>query len=42
MEILHLKKLNEVEDKMKYHVELSSTFAALEDSDTEVEINTIA
>jgi hypothetical protein len=36
-----LKKLNEVEGKVKYRVEVSSRFAALEDMDAEVEINTI-
>jgi hypothetical protein len=36
-----LKKLNEVEGKEKYCVEVSNRFAALEDIDVEVEINTI-
>jgi hypothetical protein len=36
---LNLKKLNEVEGKEQYHVEVSNRFAALEDLDTEVEIN---
>jgi hypothetical protein len=35
----HLKKLNEVEGKEQYHVEVSNRFAGLEDLDTEVEIN---
>jgi hypothetical protein len=35
------KKLNEVEGKEKYHVEVSNRFPALEDLDAEVEINTI-
>jgi hypothetical protein len=35
------KKLNEVEGKGKYFVEVWNRFAALEDLDTEVEINTI-
>jgi hypothetical protein len=39
MEKLNLKKLNEVECKEKYHVEVSNRLAALEDLDTEVEIN---
>jgi hypothetical protein len=39
MERFNLKKLNEVEDKEQYHVEVSNKFAALEDLDTEVEIN---
>jgi uncharacterized metal-binding protein YceD (DUF177 family) len=29
-EIFNLKKLNEVEDKEQYHVEISNRFAALE------------
>jgi hypothetical protein len=41
MEKFNLKKLNEVEGKEKYCVEVSNRFAALEDLDTEVEINTI-
>jgi hypothetical protein len=41
MERFNLKKLNEVEGKEKYRVEVSNKFAALEDLDTEVEINTI-
>jgi hypothetical protein len=36
---VHLKKLNEVEGKEQYHVEVSNRFAALEDLNTEVEIN---
>jgi hypothetical protein len=39
MERFNLKKLNEVEDKKRYQVEVSSRFAALEDLDTKVEIN---
>jgi hypothetical protein len=39
MERFNLKKLNEVEGKEQYHVEVSNRFAALEDLDTEVEIN---
>jgi hypothetical protein len=35
----NLKKLNEAEDKEKYHVEVSYGFALMEDLDTEVEIN---
>jgi hypothetical protein len=34
-----LKKLNEVEGKELYHVEISYSFAALENSDTEMDIN---
>jgi hypothetical protein len=41
MERFNLKKLNDVEGKEKYHVEVSNRFAALEDLDAEVEINTI-
>jgi hypothetical protein len=39
MERLNLKKLNKVEGKEKYHIEVSNRFAALEDWDVEVEIN---
>jgi lipoate-protein ligase A len=39
LEMFNLKKLNEVEGKEKYCVENSNRFAALEDLDTEVEIN---
>jgi hypothetical protein len=39
MERFHLKNPNEVEAKDKYRVEVSHRFAALEDLDTEVEIN---
>jgi hypothetical protein len=41
MEKINLKKLNEVEGKEKYHVEVSNRFAAQEDLDTEVETNSI-
>jgi hypothetical protein len=41
MERFNLKKLNEVESKEKYRVAVSNRFAALEDLDAEVEINTI-
>jgi hypothetical protein len=41
MERFNFKKLIEVEGKDKYRVEVSNRFAALEDLDTEVEINTI-
>jgi hypothetical protein len=40
MERFHLKKLNGVEGKEKYCVDVSNRFAALEDLDTEGEINT--
>jgi hypothetical protein len=39
MKRFNLKKLNEVEGKEQYHVEVSNRFAALEDLDTEVGIN---
>jgi hypothetical protein len=39
MERFNLKNLNEVEGKEQYRVEVSNRFAALEDLDTEVEIN---
>jgi hypothetical protein len=39
MERFNLKKLNDVEGKEKYHDEVSNRFAALEDLDIEVEIN---
>jgi hypothetical protein len=39
MERFNLKKLNEVEGKEQYRVEVSNRFAALEDLGTEVEIN---
>jgi hypothetical protein len=41
MERFNLKKLNDVESKEKYHTEVSHRFAALEDFEAEVEINTI-
>jgi hypothetical protein len=41
MERFNLKELNEIESKEKYHFEVSNRFAALEDLDAEVEINTI-
>jgi hypothetical protein len=39
MERLNLKKLNQVEGKEEFRVAVSNRFAALEDLDTEVEIN---
>jgi hypothetical protein len=39
MERFNLKKLNDVEGKAQFRVEVSYRFAALEDLDTEVEIN---
>jgi hypothetical protein len=41
MERFNLKKLNEVEVKEKYRVEVSNRFAALENLNADVEINTI-
>jgi hypothetical protein len=41
MERFNLKNLNEVEGKEKYRVVVSNRFAALEDLDAKVEINTI-
>jgi hypothetical protein len=37
----NLKKLNGVESKEMYHVEVSNRFEGLEDLDTEVEINIV-
>jgi hypothetical protein len=42
MERFNLKKLNEVEGKEKYHVEVSNRFAALEELDTGTVINSIS
>jgi hypothetical protein len=39
MERFNLKKLNDVEGKAQFRGEVSNRFAALEDLDTEVEIN---
>jgi hypothetical protein len=39
MEMFSLKKLNEAEGKEKYNAEISNRFAALEDLDNEVEID---
>jgi hypothetical protein len=41
MERFNLKKLNEIEGKEQFRVEVSNRFAALEDLDTEVEINSV-
>jgi hypothetical protein len=41
MERFNLTKLNEVEGKEKYRVEVSNRFATLEDLDAEDEINII-
>jgi hypothetical protein len=38
MERLNLKKLNEVNGKEQYHIEISNRFAALEILDAEVDI----
>jgi hypothetical protein len=39
IEMLNLKQLKEVEGKQKYRAEVSNRFAALEDLDADVEIN---
>jgi hypothetical protein len=39
MERFNIKKLNEVEGKGQFRVEVSNRFAALDDLDAEVEIN---
>jgi hypothetical protein len=39
VERFNLSKLNEVVDKEKYRVEVSKRFPAMEDLDTEMEIN---
>jgi hypothetical protein len=39
MERFNLKTLSDVEGKQEYNVKVSNRFAALEDLDTEVEIN---
>jgi hypothetical protein len=39
MESFYLNKLNKVEGEEQFRVEVSNKFAALEDCDTEVEIN---
>jgi hypothetical protein len=40
MDRFNLKKLNEIEGKEQFRVQLSNLFAALEEFDTEVELNT--
>jgi hypothetical protein len=39
MEMFNISELNSIEGKEKYHVEVSNRFAALEDLDTEADIN---
>jgi hypothetical protein len=39
MERFNLKKLKEVEGKVQYRVEISNRFAALENLDTELDVN---
>jgi hypothetical protein len=39
VERFSLKKLNEVEDKEQYHVQISNRFSALENLDMQVDIN---
>jgi hypothetical protein len=41
MERFNLKKLNEVESKEQFHVDVSNRSAAFEDLDAEVEINSV-
>jgi hypothetical protein len=41
IERLNQKKLNDAEGNQKWRVEVSNRFAALEDSDAEVEINSV-
>jgi hypothetical protein len=41
MEKFNFNKLNKVEGKEKYHVEVSNRFAALQDFKGEVEINIV-
>ncbi|PNF35986.1 hypothetical protein B7P43_G02286 [Cryptotermes secundus] len=41
MERFNIKKLNEVDSKEQYHVEISNRFAALENLDTEVDVNKV-
>jgi hypothetical protein len=39
MERFNRKKLNKVEDKGQYHIEISNRFTSLGNLDTEVDIN---
>jgi hypothetical protein len=41
MERFNLKKINEVEGNEQYHIEISNRFAALENLDTEVDVNRV-
>jgi hypothetical protein len=41
MEKFNLKKLNKAEGEKQYYVEVSNRFAALEDLDTEAELNSV-
>jgi 50S ribosomal subunit-associated GTPase HflX len=41
MERFNHKKLNEIESKEKYCIEVSNRFAALENLDAEVDINSV-
>jgi hypothetical protein len=41
MERFNLKELNDIEGKEQFRVEVSNRFAALEDWDTEMEINSV-
>jgi hypothetical protein len=42
MERFNLNKLNEVEGTEQYRVKMSNRFAALENLDTEVDVNTVS
>jgi phosphomevalonate kinase len=41
LEWFSLKKLNKVEGKKRYHIEIPNRFAALENLDSEVNINRV-
>jgi hypothetical protein len=41
MERFNCKKLNEVEGKVQYYVEISKSFTALENLDAEVDVNSV-
>jgi hypothetical protein len=41
IEKFNLKKLNKIEGKEQYRVEITNRFAALENLDTQVDINTV-
>jgi hypothetical protein len=41
MKRFHLKKLNKIEGKQQYQVEISNRFTALENLDNDVDINRV-